>query len=413
MISTTVFILSVIFLFIFGLLLGSGVTYYFLSRQQKNAADLAAEFSARAQEEKTRELETLINQVKESFGHLSMQVLDKSTRQLLQMADKILEDRSKLSEEQLTGKKKLIDQTLENMKEELNKVQTLIQKIESERKQTYGEISTQLKQSVQQTQKLQEITHQLSSALSHTQARGQWGERMAEDVLRMAGFIEGINYLKQKRLQNNDKRPDFTFLLPQNLKVNMDVKFPLNNYLAYLNAENEQEKEHYKNLFLKDVRQRIKEVTTRDYINPAENTVDYVIVFIPNEQVYAFINEHDSAILDEALRNKVILSSPITLYAVLAVIRQAVDNFNLERTAAQILSLLNDFNKQWEKFKDSMDKMGKKLSDAQKEFNNLITTRTNQLERPLRKIEQVRVEKHLDSVPLTKALPGKSGEAEE
>lgn len=397
MISTTVFILSVIFLFIFGLLLGSGVTYYFLSRQQKNAADLAAEFSARAQEEKTRELEALLNQVKESFGHLSMQVLDKSTRQLLQMADKVLEDRSKLSEEQLTGKKKLIDQTLENMKEELNKVQNLIQKIENERKQTYGEISTQLKQSVQQTQKLQEITHQLSSALSHTQARGQWGERMAEDVLRMAGFIEGINYLKQKRLQNNDKRPDFTFLLPQNLKVNMDVKFPLNNYLAYLNAENEQEKEHYKNLFLKDVRQRIKEVTTRDYINPAENTVDYVIVFIPNEQVYAFINEHDSAILDEALRNKVILSSPITLYAVLAVIRQAVDNFNLERTAAEILALLNDFNKQWEKFKDSMDKMGKKLSDAQKEFNNLVTTRTNQLERPLRKIDQVRIEKHLDA----------------
>ncbi len=410
MISTTVFILSVIFLFIFGLLLGSGVTYYFLSRQQKNAADLAAEFSARAQEEKTRELEALLNQVKESFGHLSMQVLDKSTRQLLQMADKVLEDRSKLSEEQLTGKKKLIDQTLENMKEELNKVQNLIQKIENERKQTYGEISTQLKQSVQQTQKLQEITHQLSSALSHTQARGQWGERMAEDVLRMAGFIEGINYLKQKRLQNNDKRPDFTFLLPQNLKVNMDVKFPLNNYLAYLNAENEQEKEHYKNLFLKDVRQRIKEVTTRDYINPAENTVDYVIVFIPNEQVYAFINEHDSAILDEALRNKVILSSPITLYAVLAVIRQAVDNFNLERTAAEILALLNDFNKQWEKFKDSMDKMGKKLSDAQKEFNNLITTRTNQLERPLRKIDQVRIEKHLDASVRSSLPPPNSKE---
>ncbi len=410
MISTTVFILSVIFLFIFGLLLGSGVTYYFLSRQQKNAADLAAEFSARAQEEKTRELEALLNQVKESFGHLSMQVLDKSTRQLLQMADKVLEDRSKLSEEQLTGKKKLIDQTLENMKEELNKVQNLIQKIENERKQTYGEISTQLKQSVQQTQKLQEITHQLSSALSHTQARGQWGERMAEDVLRMAGFIEGINYLKQKRLQNNDKRPDFTFLLPQNLKVNMDVKFPLNNYLAYLNAENEQEKEHYKNLFLKDVRQRIKEVTTRDYINPAENTVDYVIVFIPNEQVYAFINEHDSAILDEALRNKVILSSPITLYAVLAVIRQAVDNFNLERTAAEILALLNDFNKQWEKFKDSMDKMGKKLSDAQKEFNNLVTTRTNQLERPLRKIDQVRIEKHLDASVRSSLPPPNSKE---
>ncbi len=404
MVSVSVFIISLIFLFLLGLLIGAGLTYYLSAKHQKNAEDLAAEFSARAQNEKMRELEVLLNQVKNSFGNLSMEVLNKSTKQLLQMADKVLEDRSRLSEEQLDGKKKLIDQSLGNMKQELSKVQNLIQKIETERKQTYGELSTQLKQSVEQTQHLQDIAHQLSAALSHTQTRGQWGERMAEDVLRMAGFIEGINYLKQSRLQNNDKRPDFTFLLPQNLKVNMDVKFPLNNYLAYLKAENEQEKEHYKILFLRDVRNRIKEVTTRDYINPAENTVDYVIVFIPNEQVYAFINENDSNILDDALKSKVILSSPITLYAVLAVIRQAVDNFNLERTAAEILSLLNEFNKQWEKFKETMDKMGKRLAEAQREYNNLITTRTNQLERPLRKIDRVRLEKHLGQTD-SKALP--------
>ena len=406
MISITIFVISLILLFLVGFGLGTGITYYFMSKHQKNAQELAAEFGSKAQEEKMRELQTLLNQVKDSFGNLSMEVLSKSTKQLVQMADKVLEDRSRLSEEQLTGKKKLIDQTLGNMKEELSKVQNLIQKIENERKQSYGELSTQLKQSMQQTQHLQNITQQLSTALTHTQARGQWGERMAEDVLRMAGFIEGINYLKQTRLQSSEKRPDFTFLLPQNLKVNMDVKFPLTNYLNYLNAENEQEREHYKNLFLRDVRQRIKEVTTRDYINPAENTVDYVIVFIPNEQVYAFINENDSSILDEALKNKVILSSPITLYAVLAVIRQAVDNFNLERTAAEILALLNEFNKQWDKFKEGMEKMGKRIADAQKEYNNLVTTRTNQLERPLRKIEQVRVEKHLDGITAPKALPG-------
>ncbi len=405
MVSNIAFVVTSIGLFLLGLAIGTIVTYLFAAKHQKNARELAAEFSAKAQQEKVRELEALLNQVKDAFGNLSMEVMGKSTKQLLQMAEKVLEDRSRLSEEQLTGKKKLIDQSLNAMKEELAKVQNLIQKIENERKQTYGELSTQLKQSMEQTQHLQQITQQLSTALTHTQARGQWGERMAEDVLRMAGFIEGINYLKQSRLQSSEKRPDFTFLLPQNLKVNMDVKFPLTNYLNYLNAENDQEREHFKAQFLRDVRQRIKEVTTRDYINPAENTVDYVIVFIPNEQVYAFINEHDRSILDEALKHKVILSSPITLYAVLAVIRQAVDNFNLERTAAEILSLLNDFNKQWEKFKEGMEKMGKRLADAQKEYNNLVTTRTNQLERPLRKIEQVRVEKHLDGIEKPKALP--------
>jgi len=72
------------------------------------------------------------------------------------------------------------------------------------------------------------------------------GERMAEDVLRMAGLVRNINYLKQKTLTNNNLRPDFTFLLPNELKLNMDVKFPLNNYMKYIEAEAETDK----NMFL-------------------------------------------------------------------------------------------------------------------------------------------------------------------
>jgi DNA recombination protein RmuC len=336
------------------------------------------------------EVDTLIAQVKDAFGSLSMEALGKSTNEFLKLASKTFTDQSKLSEQQLDGKKQLIDHTLKNMKEELTKVQDVIQKVENERKESFGQLSSHLKQSVEQTRQLQEVTNQLNTALSSSQIRGQWGERMAEDVLRLAGFMEGVNYLKQKSLSGTASRPDFTFLLPKDMKVNMDVKFPLNNYLAFLQAESDSDKILYKNQFLKDVRTRVKEVTTRDYINPSDNTVDYVIVFIPNEQVYSFINENDSSIMDEALKSKVILSSPVTLYAILAIIRQAIDNFNLEKTASEILILLAEFNKQWANFKDGMDKMGNRLDDAQKEFQRLVTTRTNQLERPLIKIESLR-----------------------
>jgi DNA recombination protein RmuC len=176
--------------------------------------------------------------------------------------------------------------------------------------------------------------------------------------------------------------------------------------MHYLETEAESDRVKYKGQFLKDVRNRIKEVTSRDYINPEDNTVDYMIVFIPNEQVYAFINENDFTLLDEALKNKVILCSPITLYAILAVIRQGVENFNLEKTAAQILSLLGTFNKQWEAFQDSMDKMGKRIDDAQDEFGKLMTTRRKQLEKPLQKIEELRKQRDIsltdnnDNIPL-------------
>ena len=91
----------------------------------------------------------------------------------------------------------MIDQSLHNMKNELGKVQEIIQKVENDRNESFGRLTAQLKHSAEQTRLLQESTRQLNTALSSSQARGQWGERMAEDVLRMAGFIEGINYLKQ------------------------------------------------------------------------------------------------------------------------------------------------------------------------------------------------------------------------
>jgi DNA recombination protein RmuC len=194
-------------------------------------------------------------------------------------------------------------------------------------------------------------------------------------------------------LEGGDNRPDFTFLLPRDQKLNMDVKFPFANYLRYLETGSEIEKESYKSAFFKDVRERVKEVTTRDYINPEAQTLDYVLVFIPNEQVYGFILENQSSFIDDALKSKVILCSPLTLYAILSVIRQGIDNFQLEQSAARMLALLGNFTKQWQAFITSFEKMGKRLEEAQKEFNSLATTRRTQLERPLSQIEELRRQK--------------------
>ena len=333
--------------------------------------------------------------LKNSFSSLSMEALSKNTDEFLKLANETLAVQTKSGEKELEGKKKLIDQSLEAMKKEMENVQNLVGNLEKDREKKFGELSTQLKSAAEQTDKLQETTNQLRTALSNPKTRGQWGERMAEDVLRLAGFMEGINYEKQKTLETTTTRPDYTFLLPQGLKLNMDVKFPLDNYVSYLEAENSSEKEKYKSQFLRDVKERIKEVTDRDYINPEEHTVDCVLVFIPNEQVYAFIQENDRSIADEAMKNKVILCSPITLYAILAIIRQAVDNFNQGKRINEIVSILGTVNKQYKMFCESMDKMGRRIDEAKKEFDHLTSTRRNQLEKPLQQIEDIRKERSI------------------
>lgn len=385
--------------------------------RKRDAEKIAREAVEQAESRRIKDVDSLLDRVRESFGTLSLNALSKNTEDFLKLANETLSKQTQAGEKDLDGKKNLIDQTLAVMKEDLLKVRGLVTELEKDRENKFGQLSSQLESTATQTRKLQETTTQLQIALSNTKSRGQWGERMAEDVLRLAGFIEGINYHKQKVLETVGKRPDYTFLLPHDLKVNMDVKFPMDNYLRYIEAEVDSERDSYKNQFLKDVRSRVGEVLTRDYINPEENTVDYVLVFIPNEQIYAFMNENDRSLMDDALRNKVILCSPITLYAILAIIRQAVDNFNLEKTASEIMSLLGAFNKQWDAFVGSFDKMGKRIEEAQNEFNNLTSTRRNQLERSLRKIEDLRKQKDIsENLPDTGEKAGrerrKKGESE-
>ena len=328
------------------------------------------------------------SQLKDSFGQMSLEALAKS----VEIAQKNVEA---LGARELDSKKGLIDQQLQNMTAELKKVSDLVKEFEKDRQQKFGEITTQLKTTSEQTAALIQSTSTLREALASTKVRGQWGERMAEDVLRLAGFIENVNYEKQKTIEGIGTRPDFTFLLPDQLKLNMDVKFPLDNYLKYIEEKSEQDKLEYLKKFLRDVRSRIKEIATRDYINPEQNTVDYVLLFIPNEQIYTFIHEQDSSILDEGLKNRVVFCSPITLFAILAVIRQAVDNFSLEKTSNEILSLLGRFKKQWDEFIGKFDMLGKRISDVQKEYEALTTTRRRQLERPLSKIDDIRAQRGL------------------
>ncbi len=341
-----------------------------------------------AKESKTA-VDAVIENMKASFGSLSLEALRTSTEQSIKLSKEILGKERELNVKELDTKKGLIDQQLKNMTAKLEDASKLMKELEKDRAEKFGELAAHLKKTGEQTTRLTEITSTLREALSSTKARGQWGERMAEDVLQLAGFIENVNYVKQKAVEGGRSIPDFTFWLPKDRKLNMDVKFPLDNYMKFLEAHAESDKEKFRSNFLRDVKARVKEIKSRDYINPEMNTVDYVLLFIPNEQVYAFIHEQDSSIIEEGLKNKVIFCSPMTLYAIVMVIHEAVKNFALEKASNEISSLLSAFLKQWDAFCEKMELVGKRIGEAHEAYDILSTTRRRQLEKPLSKIEEI------------------------
>jgi len=121
------------------------------------------------------------------------------------------------------------------------------------------------------------------------------------------------------------------------------------------------------------------------------------LLFIPNEQIFSFINETDRSIVDEAMEGKTILCSPLSLYAILAVIRQSIDSFRLESKSREMLSLFGTFRQQWEKFKEQMETVKTRFESVHKGYEELIGTRERQLEKPLEKIEQLRMDQNIPS----------------
>jgi DNA recombination protein RmuC len=385
---------------IVGFVLGLGAAFFVRIVQSKTARELADELFRESEAQRKANIDAVVENVKASFGCLSLDALAKATEEFLKLAQSKLESERELGVKELEARKGLIDQQLQRMAKEMEDVSQLMRNLEKDRVEKFGELSKHLKLASEQTAALTQTTNTLREALASTKARGQWGERMAEDILRLAGFIESVNYLKQKAIEGIGSRPDFTFLLPKDLKLNMDVKFPLDNYVRFLEAGTDAERARFRGDFLRDVRARIKEVTTREYINPEQNTIDYALLFIPNDQIYAFIQEQDSLVLDEGLRNKVLLVSPLNLFAVLAIIRQAVTSFALEQTSNEILSLFGTFKKQWDEFQNKFVLLGKRIDDVQKEYEALTTTRRRQLERPLNRIEELRSQRGLPAPSL-------------
>ena len=236
-------------------------------------------------------------------------------------------------------------------------------------------------------------TSSLQTALADNRARGQWGERIAEDILRLLGFVEGVNYVKQATTDDGS-RPDFTFHLPNHLSLNMDAKFPLDNYMRYSEADTEADRRSFSDKFLRDVNSRVNEIQKREYIGA--ETLDCVLIFIPNEQVYRFIHEQDHSIIDSALRQKVILCSPLTLYIVLAVIRQASQNFNIEQQSRQIVAIVNEIRQEWDKYTGEMQTLSNHFQRVYNNLQRLTVTRTRALDRRFDKIEGLLEDNNLE-----------------
>lgn len=305
--------------------------------------------------------------------------------------------------EQLGTKAQVIDTTLQNlagqMNQRLDALSTELQQLREFNSSQYSGVEKAVAALSLRTDNLKEV-------LSSSQKRGQWGERVVEDMLRAAGFVENVNYAKQD-INATGGRPDYKFMMPPNRVLFMDVKFPHDKYAEHFNAETDALRNQAKTEFVKAVKGHVDALAKRDYVNNAkEEALDYVLMFLPIESITGFIHEADPTLIDYALARKVVLCSPLALYSFLVVIRQATDSFHTEQTASSIMQQINKFNGEWQKYVKAVDEVKDTFSKLTDKIDDIGTggTRFNKLSVPIRAIEKMRTKQgipELDSADET------------
>jgi DNA recombination protein RmuC len=325
--------------------------------------------------------------LEDKIARISSDALKNNTEQFLILAKEVLGAQKNEIKVDLDGKKSAISNLIDEIRKDIRKNEERLTKSDEDRVRSFSTLQNELKSYKEITNDLKMSTDKLKSLLSNNQLRGAFGEQVAEDLLKMAGFVEGTSYTKNETQQTQSTRPDFTILLPDQTKINIDVKFPYSALVKTLESENDTDKKKHFMQFRTDVKEKIKQVSTRDYINPEEKTVDFVILFIPNEMIFSYIYDQMNDVWEEAMRKKVVLAGPFSFTAILRMVGQAYSNFRYQENLQHIIGLIHKFDEEYQKYSAAVDTLGDRISSTSKQFEVVTTTRNRQLTSVVDKIK--------------------------
>lgn len=320
-----------------------------------------------------QQLESMINQV---FGLTAQKIAEQSKNILSGEKEAIRVD--------LENKQRSIEKLVKTLQEEMHERQDEIRSLEQDRSKKFGEITSALENHRKLADELRISTQQLATVLSNNQTRGAWGERIIEDLLQSNGLVEGVHYAKQMQLSATH-RPDIVLLLPNKRNVPVDVKFPYAEIQKMAMTNSKTDKDTHMKQFASDLKAKIQKVS--EYIRPEYNTLDYAILFVPNEMVFSFINQKFPDLIDDAIAKRVIIVSPFTFLIVARTVIESYRNFMIEDKLHDIIQYVGEFVNEWGAFREEFGKFGRSIETLKTGYEKISTTRTNQMDRKIQKIQ--------------------------
>ena len=288
------------------------------------------------------------------------------------------------------------------IREALAKTETQIRNIERDRIDTFATLRSQIEVLATGQTLLSRETRNLVTALRRPDVRGQWGEITLRRLVELSGMTAHVDFTEQhhQTTESGAIRPDMIVHMPERRDIVVDVKTPLDAYLAAVEAQDDAERSVQLRRHAQIVGARVRELSSKQYWSQFEDSPEFVVLFLPGDQFLTAALQENHGLIEESLRQNVMLATPTSLVALLKTVAYGWKQTVLADNAAEIRRLGEDLYKRLAVFGEHLGRLGKSLGASVDLFNKAVGSLEQQILPAARRFPDLglRVQRDLETV---------------
>ena len=343
-------------------------------RVELAAAQARLEASTLQEEDRLNLLEQSETRLRAAFDTLAGETLRTNSELFLRLAREALGRDQVIAQGALTERELAIAQLIEPLRVALERSEVQVQSLERERRESFSALRTQLESVAGGQAQLQRETRNLVTALRRPEVRGRWGELTLRRLVELAGLTEHCDFTEQLQLVGEEGalRPDLVVHMPDARDLVIDVKTPLDAYLAALEASTEEERTEALRRHAQQVETRVRELASKSYWSQFERSPEFAVLFLPGDQFLSAALAERPELLESALSQSVIIATPSTLIALLKAVAYGWRQSAVAHNATQIRDLGQELYRRLSTFNGHLGRMGQRLATAVEAYNAAV-----------------------------------------